>query len=214
MLNQNESSQIGHQKFVPRLICLILSQFVQATIINSGILRAVRILPSFLSCFRLLPPCHHHRRRGMGMLTQPIESSTKSPPLRRIAQVSVLALSLFMVAACSHSPRSNQDPPARLKSGPSGLQTWSVPGTYHWVVPRGDAGGMIQVQAVGGSGGGGNVGWVRPPSDGGAYTCSYEKDCAGAGGGGGGASSLTGHGHILVVAGGGGGGGGGGQSSG
>lgn len=131
-------------------------------------------------------------------------STACHPGLRAL----VMGLAVFTLAACSHPQRASRDPLHRQASAPSGIKSWNVPGTYHWIVPPGDAGGMIQVQVIGAAGGGGNVGWVRLPGAGDAYTCSFERDCAGAGGGGGGASALMTVGHALVVAAGGGGGGG------
>lgn len=91
----------------------------------------------------------------------------------------------------------------------SGLLSWGKPGRYRFVVPRAAAGGILSVSVVGGSGGGGDAGWVRGKGQGTAYTCQALKECWGAGGGGGGASALVGPGHFLLVATGGGGGGGG-----
>jgi hypothetical protein len=85
------------------------------------------------------------------------------------------------------------------------VRTWSKPGVYRWTVPANA--GMVEIVADGGSGGGGNAGWIRAPGDGLAYTCVYEHACFGAGGGGGGASAVAAGGTLLVVAPGGGGGG-------
>ena len=91
-------------------------------------------------------------------------------------------------------------------SGSGSLKSWNKPGVYKWVVPP--AAGFIEIAAYGGSGGGGNSGWVRAPGVGMAYTCENESKCFGAGGGGGGASAVLAAGSPLVLAPGGGGGGG------
>jgi hypothetical protein len=91
--------------------------------------------------------------------------------------------------------------------GSGSLKSWNKPGVYKWVVPAGV--GFIEIAAYGGSGGGGNSGWVRAPGVGRAYTCENESKCFGAGGGGGGASAVLAAGSPLVLAPGGGGGGGG-----
>ena len=142
------------------------------------------------------------------MPTPLLESEPAPQRFSQLSRAGLLALSMFAMAACSHPASRKTDPASASAPQPAGMKTWRTPGTYHWTIPQGDAGGMIEVQIIGAAGGGGNVGWVRLPGDGAAYTCSYEKDCAGAGGGGGGASALLGDGHLLVVAAGGGGGGG------
>lgn len=90
-----------------------------------------------------------------------------------------------------------------------GLLTWDKPGRYRFVVPSAAAGSILSVSVLGGSGGGGDAGWVRGDGQGAAYTCEALQKCWGAGGGGGGASALAGPGRFLLVATGGGGGGGG-----
>jgi hypothetical protein len=98
---------------------------------------------------------------------------------------------------------------ARSASTAVGLLRWDKPGRYRFQVPPQLAGKAMLVTLYGGSGGGGDSGWVRGPGQGNAYTCQALKKCWGAGGGGGGASAVVGPGHFLLVATGGGGGGGG-----
>lgn len=121
----------------------------------------------------------------------------------------VLAPFLLALVSCHRSGASGLAAKSTKTAMAVGAKNWTVPGIYHWVVPASDVGSVIMVTAVGGAGGGGNVGWVRHPGDGSAYTCAYYHDCAGNGGGGGGATALSAGNAPLVLAYGGGGGGGG-----
>jgi hypothetical protein len=101
------------------------------------------------------------------------------------------------------------NPPAltAAETAAGGMRTWRTVGVHHWSIPP--TARLIDIGVSGGSGGAGNAGWVRAPSDGLAYTCQLEQACFGAGGGGGGASAVVVGGTLLAVAPGGGGGGGG-----
>ena len=135
----------------------------------------------------------------------------KIPTLRYRKIFLALSLPCLALTACGRDrarPTTSRPPAARTATV-SGIHSWLRPGIYRWTVPASDASGMIEVEITGGGGGGGNVGWVKTPFEGAAYTCQEEHDCAGAGGGGGGASAVVAGSHALLIADGGGGGGGG-----